>query len=204
MTQAMIVYAPPRELEPTAQVLAEYLSPEARDMVLTDDGDLAVATDIINDIKHRAKALDELEKSVTRPINEGLQRYRDLFRPAKQAATAARALWDDKIRQFLARRANAALQAEADLQAAIVSEDGPAAAAAVLALVEPTETRGIGVQDSWTFEERNHDLVPTSLTLLNAVAVRSEIKRQVAEGVTEPAIPGLTITRRAIIRATAR
>lgn len=202
MTQMQLV--PPTELRPTSEALAEYLSPEAHALTLHDDQDLAIAASVINDIKERVKRLDELEKSVTRPILEGVNHYRDLFRPAKGAAALARTLWDGKIRAFADRQAEAQRQAEAALQEAITTQNAPAATAAIQAFVEPPKAAGLVIQDGWDFEEKNHDIVPASLTILNPAAVRAELKRQLDEGAPEPAIAGLRIFKKQIVKAIGR
>lgn len=203
MTQQMTV-VPPAELRPTSEALAEYLSPEAQALVLSDDQDLALAASIINDIKQRAKVLEELEKSVTRPILEGVNRYRDLFREPKRKAVEARVLWDGKIRTFADRQAEAQQAAEAALQEAITTENAPAATAAIQAFVQAPAAPGLIIQDGWDFEERNHDIVPSSLTATVPGLVRVEIKRQLDQGVLEPAIPGLRVFRKQTIKATGR
>lgn len=202
MTQTLVVQPPnPETVQPHSMTFAQYLSPEARAMVLHDDEDLAVAASIINDIKTRTAEIEAARVSVTQPINQGLRAFNAFFAPAKAAAAAARELWDTKIRIYHTAQQAKRLANEAALAAAVAAQDEPAAAQAVMALVPAPRVQGLAVVPAWDYEERNHDIVPTSLTRLDARLVGIEIGRQLAEGVAEPAIPGLRVFRRDIVKA---
>ncbi len=189
------------EIKPHGVALAEYLSPDARAMTIDDEEELQLVANIINDIKARAKDLEIKEKAVTAPILAGVEVYRSMFRPLRKGFDEARAVFDAMVRDYARRRQETSRAAEIALAAAVASQDEPAAAAAITALVPAAKTVGLVVQDAWDFEEFNHDIVPTSLTVLSRAAVLAEIKRQ---GTNEPAIPGLRIFRREIVKATGR
>jgi len=210
---AITVQPPNAEsLRPHSEVLAEYTSPDSRKLVLNSDEDLQLATDIINDIKTRAAQVEALRVSVTQPINQGLRAFNAFFKPFADSAEAAREMWDEKIRVFLAARETTRRAAEVALQQAITTQDAPAATAAIQAMQPAPRASGLAVQDAWDFEEKNHDIVPTSLTVLDRRLVATEIKRQIEEtrvaaGGTlpanwEPAIPGLKVFKRQIVKAT--
>jgi hypothetical protein len=194
--------AAPAELAPYSTRLAEYLAPESRAMELANDEDLQLATNIINDIKHGLDDLEAIRQTVSLPISQGLDRYNALFRPAKKQAQEARELWNDKIRTFLDRREAAQRAAEAALQQAITTQNAPAATAAIVALKPAPKAAGLGLQEAWAFEEFNHDIVPTSLTITDPKLVKAEIDRQLAAGETQPAISGMRIFKRPVIKAT--
>ncbi len=191
------------EIKPHGEALAEYLSPDARGMTIDDEEELQLVANIINDIKARAKDLETREKAVTAPILAGVEVYRSMFRPLRQGYAEARAIFDSMVRDYAQRRAARNQANEAALAAAVEAQDEPAAASAINALIPVAKTAGLVVQDAWDFEEFNHDIVPTSLTVLSRAAVLAEIKRQVAYGET-PAIPGLRIFKREVVKAVGR
>ncbi len=194
--------APPAELAPTSQVFAELLTPESRAFVLVTDDDLQLAVDIINDVKHRMAALTALKQSVTKPLLAGIEQYRSFFRPAEKAGEDARTEWDGKIRIFHNSREMARRLAEKALQEAIIAQDAPKATAAIQAFQPAPQASGLVIQDAWDFEESNHSIVPTQFTVVDRKAVLAEVKRQVGEGVLNPAIPGIKVFKKQIIKGT--
>jgi hypothetical protein len=206
MTLSAITIQPPNSdaIQPHSQAFAEYLSDESIAFILQTDEDLQLATDIINDIKQRMAAVESIRVSVTGPLNQALRTYNGFFKPFSGSGEQAREVWDGKIRAFADKREAARRLAETALQRAIETQDAAKATAAIQSLQTTPRATGLVLQDDWAFEEFNHDIVPTSLTVLDPVAVRAEIKRQVAEGVTEPAIPGLKIVKRQVVKATGR
>jgi hypothetical protein len=202
MSKDLIVKAPDEAaVRPHSTAFADYLAPEARAMVLADDDDLRFAVGVINDIMARLGELEAARVAVTQPINAGLRAFNGFFAQPKADGAASREVWDTKIRVYHQAQATKRAADERALAAAIAVQDEPAAARAVMALVPAPKTVGLAVQDAWTFEEFNHGIVPTQFTVLDGAAVRAEIKRQVAEGVLEPAIPGLRITKTQIVKA---
>lgn len=192
----------PTELATTGEVFAEYLSEESRAITLETDDDLQLATHIINDIKQRLDALEAIRQAVSLPISQGLERYNSLFRPRKKQGQEAREVWDAKIRAFVNAREVARRTAEAALQMAIETQDAPAATVAIASFQPAPKAAGLILQEGWDFEERNHDIVPASLTVTDRTKVAAEIKRQLGEGVAEPAVPGLRIFKKQIVKAT--
>lgn len=199
---AALTLAPPAELTPASEAIASYISPDAQATVLNTDEDLQTATFIINDIKQHEARMEAIRTSVSQPLNQALRTYNSFFKGFQESAGAARRLWDDKIRAFAARREEARRAAEAALQEAIVAQDAHQATAAIQAIQPAPRATGLALVDAWDFEEFNHDIVPTSLTVLDRRLVMAEIKRQIAEGVPEPAIAGLKVFRRPVVKAT--
>lgn len=204
MTLTAITIQPPNvaAVQPHSAAFAEYLSDDSRGFVLHTDDDLQLAANIINDIKQRAAEVEAMRVTVTQPINQGLRAFNQFFKPFADTAARAREVWDAKIRAYTTRRDADRRAAEVALQEAIATQDAPRATAAIQAFVPPPKAAGLVLQDDWDFEEFNHDIVPTHLTVLDRRAVLAEIKRQVAEGVREPAIGGLRIYFKQQVKAT--
>jgi len=206
MTLTALTIQPPNvaAVQPHSQTFAEYLSRESRSFIIQTDEDLQLATNIINDIKARMDQVQAMRVAVTQPINQGLRTFNAFFKPFTDAGQQARELFNGKIRDYTALLEEQRRLGEVALQEAIATQDAAQATAAIQALRPAPKAVGLILQDAWAFEEFNHDIVPTQLTLLDPLAVQAEIKRQLAEGVAEPAIPGLKVFKRQVVKTTTR
>lgn len=203
MTVALATFEPEPEATALDASIDEYLG--LGDWVVESDEDLQIAADAINDIKNANKRYDAIEKSATEGLVRSLAVIRGWFRPRRVKGEQARQLFDEKVRAYATTKALRVANAEVALTAAVAAQDASAASAALAVLAPAEKTEGLGLEENWEYEEFNHSIVPSGLTVLaGAAVVKAEIKRQRKEGIAQPAIPGLRIFRRDIVKATKR
>lgn len=181
-----------------------YLGYEAEAYVLATADDYNEAGDIINELKRRSQQLEELEKSATSGALKTVATIRGWFKPARVQAETARKLWDGKIKAYLQLEADRQAQVEARLQVAVAKGD-KTATRTELAKLEPTpKAVGVSVGKIWKWRETNHNIVPTSMTVVSPTAINTEMRRQLAEADTTPYIAGIEFYQEAVVRATGR
>lgn len=123
----------------------------ASDMPVSTPEDLADIVEVVQQVKARAKELDVLEKSATKPMNEALSVVRSWYRPIRdQLGTLERAL---KARLCEGERlANQARQAALQAAQVAVATAAPDARAAILAIPDKPRTAGASVRTIWKYE----------------------------------------------------
>lgn len=175
-----------------AEAVAEYLSPETAALEVTDADELTCAMGILKDIRQRRREIESVLKSATEPLMQGLSTIRAWFKPDLVRCKEADELWEGKIRSFHEAASRARAGAARELQAAVDAGDKTAAKAA-LVRAQPAPRSEVGtVFEVWDFEEQNHEIVPTQFTILDTVAVRAEMQRQLREeNVAAPAVAGI-------------
>jgi hypothetical protein len=157
------------------------------------------------EVRQRWQRLDDLEKTITRPMLQALEAARSVFRPAK-------AYWREAEGVIKARLGELRVAAEdADrraLQAAReAAKEGDADGAVVALRTRPGKvvTPGTGSRLDWDFEVVSVDLLPPEFLVPDERAIRDEVRRQVnAASGEEPEIPGVRFTRVAKIAIRAR
>lgn len=211
-------------MTPTAQIAGEHLQAiehlhedieslgSEADLVIACQADYQRATAFLLDVKARAKDLDELRRSITRPMDEAKRRVMDLFRPIEATLSnletrGKRAILtyeqaEERKRREEERRLREAAEAERlKLEKAaaraekmgkaetaeILREQAETVATAPVVLAETKRPSGISMRETWSAE----------VTDLIALA------RGVAEGTVPPAaiqpnMPMLNQTARAL------
>jgi len=105
--------------------------------VVNDNTDYVAVTDILVDIVRKRKELDELRKSITRPIDDSKKRVMALFRPAETKLEQAEQMLKLAINGYLHKQNLERIQLEAQLrrehdeaaeaikaEAALLAQDG--------------------------------------------------------------------------------
>ena len=188
------------DTRPHREAIQEYLS--LSDWVLTDDEDLRLAAEAMNDIRHRADALKTLRESATKPLLAALATIRGWFKSDEDLAADARKMVNEKIAAYVSSKKQLSAAAAGLLTAAVEAQDPEAAQEAIDAMQAAPKVEGLTTYEEWDFEEFNHSIVPTELTAYVPKLVRAEIKRQVAEKCFHPSIAGFRITKRVVVKGT--
>lgn len=175
-----------------AEAVVEYLTPDSQAMAVSDADELTCAMGILKDIRQRRREIESVLKSATEPLMQGLSTIRAWFKPDLARCKEADELWEGKIRSFHEAASRARAGAAKELQAAVDAGDKSAVKAA-LVRAQPAPRSEVGtVYEVWDFEEQNHDIVPAQFTILDTVAVRAEMQRQLKEeNVAAPAVAGI-------------
>lgn len=192
---------------------------------VTDAATNADAARMLSLIKGRAKELDDLRKSMTRPLDESKRRIMDMFRPveqqladAEQHIKGAMLEWDRAERRRLEAE-RAAAEAERQRLAAEASRateegrytDAVVAAEDSLNVPEPQKApqraRGTSVADIWHAEVIDLQALvlavatgeaPLNLITINQPAINALARATKQEGVV---LPGVRFWREANLRA---
>lgn len=185
------------ELKPHTTAIAEFLSAEARGYELQTQGDFDEAAGIINELKDRAKQLETIEKSATRPALAGVEVIRSWFRPVRAAAAEARTIWDAKIIRYLTKQEQAQQEVQRKLEASVAAGDKVATTAALAKLEATPVAAGASVVRTVGWEVINLELVPVDFICVDDGAVKS-----VCTGAKElPVVPGIRFFWKQSVRA---
>jgi hypothetical protein len=161
-----------------------------RTLAITTPAQIAVAGEILVDVKGRLKALEERLAEITKPLNAGIKSARDLFRPAMEAYAEAEAILKKKIgdAERAIQEANRAAQREA--QERLAQGQVREAALAVNTIVETPKVEGVRTQEVLTYEVTDVSLVPRELMVVDDKKVRAHIAIH-----GESPIPGIAIKK---------
>jgi hypothetical protein len=208
MTQALVV-APvttptvviEATLEPAQASAKGHLAvlEELRDMAaifeIRDQEDAQTAADIANEIKRRAKALEEEEKSATQPLRSVTDKIRGWFAPARKVAAEAKTQWDTKILLAERRRAAEAAAAVAVVQSAVQAGNLALAAQAHAQITPPEPVKGLQVRSRWTAAVINQSRLPAEYLMPNMAAINAAMQAAVKENGEPEPIPGVKFTK---------
>jgi hypothetical protein len=145
--------------------------------------------------KTRIANLEELERSITRPIRASLEAARAVFAPVKANYAALEGVLKAKIADATVRFRER--EAEAQVRAQVFAEEGDtvAAHAALVASPAPVTPSGITTREDWTFRVVDPSLVPRDFLAVNDSAIRAAMRAAVKGGGTPPVIAGVAFER---------
>lgn len=161
-----------------------------RELPVSTPAQIALASELLVDVKGRYKVLEERLQEITKPLNAGLKSVRDLFRPPMDAYTEAENILKRKIADAHAAIAAENQRAMLAAQAALQSGDVRGAALATTTMQERVEVPGVRTQEVLTYRVVDARLVPREFLMVDDRAVRAHIA---AYG--ERPIPGIVIEK---------
>jgi len=146
-----------------------------RDLEIDADN-MAMAGEILVDVKKKLRTLEDRLKEITAPMRAAEKSARDLFRPAISALEEAESLLKSKVAQAQRKQMEINRLAMEATQAALQSGDsrGAALAAAVIAPTAPPAN--VGTRDVWKFLVENPELVPRAFCSPDDGKIRAHIK----------------------------
>jgi len=162
---------------------------ELRNFKVTDAEDLSFAAQVIAEAKGQYKALDAMEKEITKPMNAALNKARDLFRAPKKGFTDVEAVLKAAVGAYhLAEqeRNDQALRLAADSHA---SGDTAARDTALATLHAPAKVQGLGVRVRFDYVIEDAALLPREFLAPNHVLLK-EAAAHATRG-EAPVIPGV-------------
>lgn len=166
-------------------------------LVIKDQADFDQSGFYLKDVKAKIKAVEEQQKEITRPFNEGLKRVRELFRrpldllnQAEETLRKGRIVFqqqqeksrleEERRLQELARKEEEKRRKQLEVRAQKAAERGDEEKATELReqkenvfipapIIESqvTKTEGIGMRKAWKFEIVDVELLPKSYMLPN-------------------------------------
>lgn len=181
-----------QEATQLTQVLDQYRSIQVKDQPTAD-----FCNKVLIEVKTRAKALTEQEKTATAPINQALTTIRGWFRPVKDGYGQIETLlkgklaeWDREVRALEAAR----LQAATEAFQAGAQETGLALLNQVQVSQDTATTaKGTSVRTTWDFEITAPNSVPRELCSPDEKLIRAAVKLGHRE------IPGVRVFEKQIV-----
>lgn len=168
-----------------------------RDLPVTNDAEASFASEGVQQLKEWYAELEKERTSITKPINEGLRRLNDHFRPMKTALEEAERAVKARIAGYLAdkqRRNTAAIEAAA---AAATAEQAERA----LATVSPVEApRGTSVRYQWVAEIVDASLLPREYMTPDMYKIVDAVRA--SDGQVH--IPGVVVRKEQVIASLSR
>jgi hypothetical protein len=218
------------ELEEAKEKALEMASLANAVVAIATDDDYRQAGELLTRIKGRARDLEELRKSLTRPLDESKKKIMALFakpqddlesaegrlkkgmlefsqrKEAERRAEEARLKKEEEVRNKAAeearlKRVDAALAA-GDERAAeeIFSAPASAQAMVIVAKIEPPKTAGVSVRKDWTWRVLDIGLLPKDYMLVNESMLTAIAKS--SKGAMK--VPGVEFYQKETIAASAR
>lgn len=199
----------------------------AKRLTVTSPESYETAADMLKNVKHSLKKVDELEEEEKRPHLDELQKIRDRYRPSrtyysqaeaqlKKLISAYNQKQEDLRREQQRKLDEAAAQQRAKLQkaAAKAQASGKAEKAAALAeqaeaVVAPTvqsdtpKVSGVYTIEKWDFEVINADIVPVVYKSVDDKKVRG-IVETMKEAAQELLGPGIRVFKKLITASTSK
>lgn len=177
--------APPAELA-TVQQEADGLLEDVKAFSVDSNEDLQLAAEVLADVKGKAKRLDEMEKSATRPLNDTLKTIRGWFKPAKDRLSSIEQAIKDAIRRFDTAQAAKRQAAIAQLGDS-ATRDEAASALATLNDAQVRSVPGLSIRTVPDFIVVDPNAVPREYLSVD----ESKIRHAVRAGART--IPGVSI-----------
>lgn len=169
--------------------IAAYLSLE-----VTDDESLALAGEVLAEVKDLTRKVDDEKRSVTGPLNVALKTVRSWFAPAETVLTECTTTLKGRVAGYhaeLERRNAAALENAA---AAVRTGDVASVGTALAELHSAPKIEHVALVRRWTYRVCNVQMVPAEYLCVDEAKVRAAMHAMVARG-EDPYIPGITFTQ---------
>ena len=168
-----------------------------RDLPVTNDAEAAFASEGVQQLKEWHAELEAKRTSITKPINEGLRRLNEEFRPAKRDLEEAERIVKARIAGYLAdkqRRNAAAIEAAASAATAEQAEQA-------LATVSPVEApKGTSVRYQWVAEVVDESVLPREYLTPNMAKIVDAVRA--SDGQVQ--IPGVAVRKEQVIASLSR
>lgn len=170
---------------------------------LKSNEEMALASEMIKDVKRFFKEIDAERQEYTKPLNEMLGEVNGLYQPVLKKLTSIEAALKvavgnyTRVQQEQQRALLAAAAAEAAAQK--TREQAEAVVQQALQVAQaapPMKVGGVSVTEVWDFELVDTEQVPRQYLAVDATKVKAAIKAGVRD------IPGLRIFSKASVRVT--
>lgn len=172
---------------------------EVSPFTIRDDGDYEVACDLLTHVKRQIKDIEERRKKVTKPLNDALNAFREMYRPTLTYYARAEAklkLWTGSYVVAKRRKEEEAMR---QIAAATQRGDFDTAMEVSQKTETPPERKDITISERWGYEVMDIDEVPEKYIIRS---VDSAMLAQHARGKAEPEpIPGIRFFRKQIVSA---
>lgn len=174
----------------------------ARGFVIETRDDLALAADVLAEVKGKWKRLDEREKEITRPMNDALKKTRALFKPAKdyfgevethlKRAIGAHKMLEEK-RNAEAARAAADAHEAGDTQGVVN---------AMATIAHISNVGGLTTMRKWRFEITDASKLPREFLCPNETLIKEHAAHTTGDDDPTP-IPGVRFYPEVVVRSRA-
>lgn len=141
-----------------------------KDMPLITQEDFDWFTDLVKDVSAKYKALEELRKSLTKPILESKANVDNRFKPVLGALEALEKLLKDKIAGYTLAQQKARVEVM-QASAALYQAGGTPTAI----IPEPAQAKGITVRELWDFEVVDENALPREYMTPDPKKIRKAI-----------------------------
>lgn len=162
-----------KQAEQYASMLAQFKA-----FQITDAETYQFACDQVKAVKGQFKAWDEQEHSITKPINDGLKRARDMFRPVKTALEEIEKVLKGKISTFDYAQQQARQQALNEAAKALQAPETQAQGLALLqqASSDAPKVQGVNGRRQVSFQVIDPNLVPREFCSVDEGKIRAAVK----------------------------
>ena len=151
-----------------------------QDFAITSQDDLQFASDMLADVKKRARDLESKKKEATDPINKALGAIRSWFKPALDAYASIEVDLKSKISAYLHQQEEEKMR----LLAAAGEQSGEDARATMMELASRSgEVAGVQARKIWSVEVVDAALVPREFMKVDESALLAHARETGGEEV---------------------
>ena len=145
---------------------------------ITDAETYQFACEQVKAVKGQFKAWDEQEHSITKPINDGLKRARDMFRPVKAALYDIETVLKSKIAAFDFAQQQSRQQALNEAAKALQASETQAQGLMLLqqASTDAPKVQGVNGRKQVSFKVTDPNLVPREYCSVDEGKIRAAVK----------------------------
>ena len=170
---------------------------ELADWEITDEEDLALAGEMLADVKGRLKRLEAKRKEITGPMNKALKAVNNLFREPKERLGEAERMLKGGIAGYMSRVAESNDDAYAEAGEAETTQE---AVNALEKVRDVTAPKGISIRHTWVPVIVDENKVPQHLCSPDISKIKAEMAGKVFTDTGEPVpIAGVRFERKDIV-----
>lgn len=150
--------------EVATQLVAEVRGTKTKPYTIDDDEDYEFATDLLVHAKKQIKEIKARSKTVTQPMYQALEAFRDLYRPTLRAYEEVEKLLKKKTGEYALQKRQEEEEAMRLIAEASQEGDFEKAMEVSKSMERAPEKKGITTTMSWVFEVTDMEKVPEKYT----------------------------------------
>lgn len=191
----------PLALHHQAQKEAENHLAEAKDaratvhdFIVESKEDEVLAAEVLQDVKERAKRINDARLSATKPLRQSIDVIQGWFKPALDALAEVERDLKQKILNYRQQSEQERVAALAAIQSSTTVQQAQTAIVRAQEAAKAAEpTRGVTISKVWDWELENIEDVPTEYLSVDVAKVRADVQAGVRR------IPGIRIFQKEVV-----
>ena len=158
------------------RLVAEVEGKETEPFNIEDDEDFELAAEMLNHAKLKIKEIKARSETVTKPMYQALEAFRDIYRPTMRAYEQVEKLLKKKVEGYVLAKKQAEAKSMRLIAEASREGDFTKAMKVSGAMTSAPEKKGISVKIFWSFRVKKQLKVPRKFLSVDPDKVEAYIK----------------------------